>query len=393
VVQSGTPEETGGPVAPAKAVPIPIPRQARPTPSLRKRCTPPVIHRVDDRPIEIGRDEIVAVAKMRNEMLRLPDFLRHHRRLGVGRFLMIDDRSDDGSREFMLAQPDTHVFEIREPFAQSHGGARWTSGVLDLFAPGRWTLALDCDELFVYPGCENVDLRQLCRYLDDAGADCMTALMVDMYPFRLGGAERYSAGDSLAAACPHFDSDNYVRRRRRGFPADDVRGGARARLFYDEPMPLHARLYRGLMRLLEPSRLDRLMPPLDITRWEPPLLSKVPLARWLPGRRYLASTHLMAPAGKPGDVTGAILHFKLLHDFADKVAAAVREGNYWRQSTEYRRYAERLARDASFELVYPGSRIYRSSADLVDCGLMRVSPRYTTAMQGPLPAAIPAVAV
>ncbi|TYO61576.1 hypothetical protein FXV83_37405 [Bradyrhizobium hipponense] len=358
------------------AVALSMPTRLRP-----KQRPGPVIHRIDTRPLDIGADEIVAVGKLRNEMLRLPDFLRHHRRLGVRRFLAIDDHSDDGTREFLLDQPDVHVFEIREPFAESRGGARWTSAVLDQFAPGRWALTLDADELFVYPGCETFDLRWLCRYLESAGADCMTAEMIDMYPRVLGGSERYRAGESLVAFCPYFDSDTYVKRRRRGFPTNYLIGGARARLFYDESMPLKIALYDALVRLLEPYGLARLLPAVNITRWEPPLLTKVPLARWLPGRRYIAAGHLMAPRGKPGDVTGALLHFKFLHDFTDKVAAAVREGNYYRGSVEYKRYAERLAQDQSFELTYPKSRIYQSSDDIVSCGLMRFSPAYQAAMR------------
>ncbi|RZN13038.1 glycosyltransferase family 2 protein [Bradyrhizobium genosp. SA-3] len=345
----------------------------------RAKHPDPVIHRIDSRPLDFGADEIVAVGKLRNEMLRLPDFLRHHRRLGVGRFLAIDDRSDDGTRAFLLDQPDVHVFEIREPFAESSGGARWTSAVLDQFAPGRWALTLDADELFVYPGCENFDLRWLCRYLESTGADCMTAEMVDMYPRWLGGPERYHAGESLVAFCPYFDSDTYVKRRRRGFPTNYLVGGARARLFYDEPMPPKIALYDALVRLLEPYGLARLLPAVNITRWQPPLLTKVPLARWLPGRRYIAAGHLMAPPGKPGDVTGALLHFKFLHDFTDKVAIAVREGNYYLGSVEYQRYAERLDQNPSFELIYPKSLIYQSSDDLVRCDLMRLSPAYQAA--------------
>jgi hypothetical protein len=101
----------------------------------------------------------------------------------------------------------------------------------------------------------------------------------------------------------------------------------------------------------------------------------------------------MAPPGKPGDVTGALLHFKFLHDFTDKVATAVREGNYYRGSVEYRRYAERLAQDPSFELVYPGSRIYKSSHDLVSYGLMQLSPTYKAATRQPHPAASGAAGV
>ncbi|MCK1616067.1 glycosyltransferase family 2 protein [Bradyrhizobium sp. 159] len=350
-----------------------------PTRSRAKQRPDPVIHRIDTRPLDFGADEIVAVGKLRNEMLRLPDFLRHHRRLGVGRFLAIDDRSDDGTRAFLLDQPDVHVFEIREPFAESNGGARWTSAVLDQFAQGRWALTLDADELFVYPDCENFDLRWLCRYLESTGADCMTAEMVDMYPRWLGGPERYHAGESLVAFSPYFDSDTYVKRRRRGFPTNYLVGGARARLFYDEPMPPKIALYDTLVQLLEPYGLARLLPAVNITRWQPPLLTKVPLARWLPGRRYIAAGHLMAPRGKAGDVTGALLHFKFLHDFTDKVAIAVREGNYYLGSVEYQRYAERLDQNPSFELIYPKSLIYQSSDDLVRCGLMRLSPAYQAA--------------
>lgn len=352
-----------------------------PTRSRIKQRPDPVIHRIDTRPLDFGADEIVAVGKLRNEMLRLPDFLRHHRRLGVGRFFAIDDRSDDGTRAFLLDQPDVHVFEIREPFAESSGGARWTSAVLDQFAPGRWALTLDADELFVYPGCENFDLRWLCRYLESTGADCMTAEMVDMYPRWLGGPERYHAGESLVAFSPYFDSNTYVKRRRRGFPNNYLVGGARARLFYDEPMPPKIALYNALVQLLEPYGLARLLPAVNITRWQPPLLTKVPFARWLPGRRYIAAGHLMAPPGKPGDVTGALLHFKFLHDFTDKVAIAVREGNYYLGSVEYQRYAERLEQNPSFELIYPKSLIYQSSDDLVRCGLMRLSPAYQAAMR------------
>jgi hypothetical protein len=380
VRRSGTqnaPQESIGSVQPADAFPTPT----RSHPSRPKQPPDPVIHRIDARPLDISADEIVAVGKLRNEMLRLPDFLRHHRRLGVGRFLAIDDRSDDCTREFLLDQPDVHVFEIREPFEDSRGGARWTSAVLDQFAPGRWTLTLDADELFVYPGCESFDLRWLCDHLESAGADCMTAEMVDMYPRRLGGPEHYRAGESLVAFSPYFDSDSYLKRRRRGFPTNYLIGGARARLFYDEPMPPQIALYDALVRLLEPYGLARLLPAVDITRWQPPLLTKVPLARWTPGRRHIAAGHLMAPPGKPAEVTGALLHFKLLHDFADKVAIAVSEGNYYWRSVEYRRYAERLAQDQSFELTYPGSRVFQSSDDLVSCDLMRLSPAYRAAMQ------------
>ena len=52
------------------------------------------------------RDGLPLCAVVRNEMYFLPAFLAHYRGLGVGHFLMLDDRSDDGTRAFLASQPD-----------------------------------------------------------------------------------------------------------------------------------------------------------------------------------------------------------------------------------------------------------------------------------------------
>ena len=73
----------------------------------------------------IGGDEVLVVGCLRNEMLRLPAFLEHYRRLGVSRFLLVDNGSDDGSRELLLAQPDVTVFHTDQSYAESGCGIAW----------------------------------------------------------------------------------------------------------------------------------------------------------------------------------------------------------------------------------------------------------------------------
>lgn len=46
---------------------------------------------------------------LHNEMHFLPAFLPHYRKLGVDRFFFIDDRSDDGTLEFLALQDDVVV--------------------------------------------------------------------------------------------------------------------------------------------------------------------------------------------------------------------------------------------------------------------------------------------
>src|SRR5260370_8136498 len=78
--------------------------------------------RIDDRPISDDRIEIRAFMTVRDEMLRLRQNLAHHRNIGVRRFLVVDNGSTDGSREFLLAQPDCHVFLTRNSYPHSPYG-------------------------------------------------------------------------------------------------------------------------------------------------------------------------------------------------------------------------------------------------------------------------------
>ena len=66
--------------------------------------------RIDSRPVSDELGEIRAFMTVRDEILRLPQTLDHYRNIGVARFFVIDNGSTDGTRQFLLAQPDCHVF-------------------------------------------------------------------------------------------------------------------------------------------------------------------------------------------------------------------------------------------------------------------------------------------
>jgi len=336
----------------------------------------PPLRLLSSREPSADEDGVLCAFAVQDERLRLPDFLRHHRALGVARFLALDDRSTDGTREMLLAQPDVTVFEIDAPYQDSLGSALWKNALLDRNAVGRWAVVIDVDELLVYPHCDRVDVNGLCAYLDSRGATCATATMVDMYPRDLVSVRRFQEGDRMIDACPWFDREGYQKHRRFDFPHRYLRGGSRARLFYEEPAPRWARAYMQAYRLLEAIGMQRLLPRTDVSRWEAPFLTKVSLVKWKRGMQFLASSHLLRPAARGADVTTALLHFKFLGDFAEKVARAVESKNYWKDSAEYHRYAAKLAEDPGFGFAYPGSARYRGPGDLVAVGLMADAPRF-----------------
>ena len=113
------------------------------------------IDRLDRHPLPAPQGEVRAFLLVRNERDRLPWLLEYYRGLGVDRFLLLDNDSDDGTRDWLLAQgPDLHLFHTEASFAASGAGMRWMNRLLDEHGSGAWCLTVDADEALVYPHCE-----------------------------------------------------------------------------------------------------------------------------------------------------------------------------------------------------------------------------------------------
>lgn len=315
------------------------PRRISPSP------TPLQVQRLDERPLPERGAEIRLFGCFRNEALRLPAFLAHYRALGVERFFLVDDRSDDGSAEYLLQQPDVHLFRGDGTFAQARSGLRWLERLLRAHGVGGWCVCVDADEFLVYPDCERRSLREVAAYCDSEGHGALFSLLLDMYARAPIRSVDYRPGDDPREHCPHFDPDSHTPggRNSRGYPTaahraaglDHYRGGMRRRVF-------------GL----------------DLC------LNKIPFFRYRPALRFTRGLHFVAGT-RVAPLTGASLHFKYFSDFPAAVDAAIARRQHWQQGASYRVYAQALERDPDLSPWYAGSATYRSSATLVDCGILR----------------------
>ena len=317
--------------------------------------------------------QIRLFSKCRNERLRLPAFLKHYRGMGVDRFFIVDNGSSDGTTEYLLNQPDVHVFRTEGRFREARGGTDWLNALLAEFGVGCWCVTVDIDELLYYPGSEHTPLPRLTAYLEEKGCEALSCLLLDLYPPGPLRDCAYRAGDDLVAAAPYFDIGPYQRLPMEHCPGWMIRGGVRERLFYPE---CRARSVQTRVRNMYHRLLLRL-PVVRRKNWVyarrptiSPLLTKVPLVRWDGRSRYLNVNHFVSPKTIAAE-TGVLLHFKFLQDFHDRAMQEAARGEYYDGAIEYLRYAERLSADPALTLVYEGSMRFDHSSQLVKLGLMQ----------------------
>lgn len=280
---------------------------------------------VSDRTDQIVPRAILCFSTVRNEMGRLPHFLRHHRALGVDHFLMVDNDSDDGTAAFLKKQDDVSLWSTGASYKASRFGVDWLTVLMMRHGHGHWCLTLDADELMIYAHHDVRPLHALTDWLDVTGRSSMGALMLDMYPRGTLGRGETDPDSDPVAAIPYFDAANYVSIRQPRLENLWVQGGPRARVFFGA----------------DPRRA--------------PTLSKVPLVRWNRRFAYVSSTHSLLPRRlnhvydlDGGEApTGILLHTKFLPQIVAKSVEEKRRGQHFENSDLYDEYYDALTDGAT----------------------------------------------
>ncbi len=253
------------------------------------------------------------VSVVRNEMTMLKHFLAHYRKIGAESFIIVDNLSDDGSREYLLQQPDVALFSADTDYSASHYGVAWQQAILGSLCLGKWVLLADADEFLVYPDCERRTIFDFIAEVEAEQADCVRVNMVDMYPF----GDLSEADFDLQApfeAAPWFDKSPFTAWRL-------ARGSFS-----------NGQTYLSTMR----HRIDPTAEPNSFTA------QKHPLFRYKSWMRFSQGIHDAAEVTLSSR-TARFAHFKYHKDFQRKVEAEVRRGQHFDNAKEYRRYAAMLA--------------------------------------------------
>ncbi|MCG8592598.1 MAG: glycosyltransferase family 2 protein [Proteobacteria bacterium] len=290
-------------------------------------------------------DECIACVLVRDGEVYLKDFLRHYDRLGVRHLIVLDNGSVDNTVALASGAPNVTVLRCRLSFRYFEYPMKRL--LLRLASRGAgWSLLVDIDEFFDYPGSDAISLSAFLRRLNASGYDAVAGYLLDMFP---------------GPDTPLSASEQDFRSQHDTYDISCVSASAYPdHLDVVQPKP-RVPVYRGGVRTAM-FGLDNV------------LLIKHPLLRCSHSSHWV-DPHWVKDV-RLADVTTVLLHYKFAGDFVQKVTEAAREERYPRALSEYRAYWDVTRSGEPLAFPRDSACRFENAWELVDRGFLAAPASY-----------------
>lgn len=266
---------------------------------------------------------------MYNELYFLPKFLEHYRKLGIEKFILLDDGSTDGSLEFAAKQPDVMIvksdFRFGEKAPHPSNGKMvnayiaWRQALMVEYAQNQWSMHLDLDEFVHLP--KGQSFNQLNEMMTDSKANILWGAMLDMYPKTW--VDISDTNLTIDDIDWYFDGRQHLKPTKFSTPPM-VYSGSRSRLCQQFGISQSKeKLYKKIIRKL----LGNPYPRMGIQR--------KPIAiNWHNGMVF-KNSHRIKHAKHDKKIL-PIAHYKYTPNFVERVEYAISSGAHFNASKGYK---------------------------------------------------------
>lgn len=254
----------------------------------------------------------VLVAVLQSEMTMLPHFLDHYRTLGIEAFIIADNLSTDGSREYLTAQEDVLLYSVDSEYKASHFGVAWQQAMLANHCVGKWVILADADEFFVFPDWQKRGLASLTQELDSDGFDCVGTWLIDMYP--KGDLDKCDFKKMAPFEVAQWHDDPPFQPTLGGGFYSNTKGGVTSTLRHRLSPDTHPSLF---------------------------VANKYPLFKYKPWIRLSEGIHYVGNVNI-SPIYHSLCHFKYHAEFSEKIQREIRRKQHFGGAVEYQRYRQML---------------------------------------------------
>lgn len=280
----------------------------------------------------------IVVLCVKNDLRRIQMLVDHYRMLGVERFAIMDNGSDDGTYEWLLAQQDIDLYRCFEKY-KTKVKEGWMNRIISYYGFDHWYLLTDSDELLTYIGMEEHPLSDIILYAQKNGIKRIKGLTIDMYSSK----SLFEKTDDIQKEFRWMDTDTY-------FEKETVAGKQKFKHYVGGPR------YRLMDSCVK--------------------LSKYPLVYFDKGtisdNAHYQFPHELLPLSP---CYFGILHYKFLDtDFDEYKKRALKDSGYYLGGHAYKqimKYIETAGRSGFF---YSGSIEYKNSDSLINIPIIKKIP-------------------
>lgn len=289
---------------------------------------------------------IQVLCVVKNGGYYLESFLAHYRKLGVSRFVFLDNGSTDNTLTTLENESDVKVISNHLPYRTFwHHFKRY---LFEYFGKNYWNLVVDIDELIDFPGSEEYALYQVLKYCDDHQYTSVMCQMLDLYP----------------------DEDVLSQDRSSDFIETHV-GYNTENLKYLSPQEMTGtanRISNYSIKYQLGGWRDATFKTGDI------MLTKHAIVKGESRVKYVHD-HFVYGA-HVADFSCVLKHYKFNNNFRHYVSQSISEKNHYNNSAEYVRYQGIIDQQETLNFFSSKTEKYSSALNLVTQNFVQLSAKF-----------------
>ena len=172
-----------------------------------------VTHISGPKDLRLSGTESVVTCVVKNGEFYVEAFIRHYRKMGFRHIAFLDNGSSDHTVELARQFDRVSIFRSTLPI-EAHQRL-FKRYLARRFGQGGWCLDADVDELFDFPGSDNIRLTQFLEYLNGKRYTAVVTQLIDMFSSKPLSSTNVLGTARLQDEYPYYDMSNVTHELYR----------------------------------------------------------------------------------------------------------------------------------------------------------------------------------